>query len=294
MYNLENDHLKISISEKGAELSSIIRKSDNKDLLWNADPKWWNRHSPVLFPIVGMMWNGVGRFHGQEYRMGQHGFARDMDFTLIDVSANQMTFQLQANAASLEKYPFHFSLNISYELDGSTVVVKWHVANLDTQDMPFQIGAHPAFAFPDYNPANRIHGYMRFDEESREIYPLSVIGEKGCVKDEIKETMLGKEVALDADLFLSHQTIIIEEHPMKSVTLLDLEKKPWIRLSHTAPVIGIWSPVHEGEMAPFVCIEPWYGRCDLMHFDGDFSEREWVEILKPGNNFNAEYKIEVI
>ena len=55
MKTLSNDKITIQISESGAELTSIV--ANGTEYLWQADPKFWQRHSPVLFPIVGRVWN---------------------------------------------------------------------------------------------------------------------------------------------------------------------------------------------------------------------------------------------
>ena len=81
MKTISNSILDISVEEHGAELSSI--RCNGREYLWGAYPEFWKRHSPVLFPIVGSVWNGMYTSHGETFKMGQHGFARDMDFKLI-------------------------------------------------------------------------------------------------------------------------------------------------------------------------------------------------------------------
>ncbi len=292
MHTIENEEIRAQVSNHGAELCSIIRKSDGKELLWQADPAWWKRHSPVLFPIVGSMWEGTGHIEGKECHMGQHGFARDLEFQLVEQKSGEIRFALEDSDATHEMYPYSFRLEIAYELQESSIIVKWVVKNTDSRQISFQIGAHPAFRFLDYNPKDRVHGYLRFDDPRHE-YPLSVVGEKGCVTGEIRVTPLGPVANIDAKLF-DVQTIIVEGCPMQSVTLIDLDATPWLRLTHNAPVIGIWAPVKNGVVAPFVCIEPWYGRCDTMGYEGDFSQRPWINLLNPGEIFDANYTIEVL
>ena len=60
-----------------------------------------------------------------------------------------------------------------------------------------------------------------------------------------------------------------------------------------APVVGLWSPTRGG-YAPFVCIEPWYGRCDREHFIGDFGEKDWMQHLQPGERFSVSYSITIL
>ena len=64
-YYLENDCLKVTVSDHGAELISVFGKKLGREYIWNADPAYWNRHAPVLFPFVGSVKNKVYT-HGQK------------------------------------------------------------------------------------------------------------------------------------------------------------------------------------------------------------------------------------
>ena len=77
-YTLKNDQLSVIVDTFGAEMHSI--QHDDIEYLWQADPKFWGRHAPVLFPIVGKLKNGQYHYNEQTYQMGGHGFARDNDF----------------------------------------------------------------------------------------------------------------------------------------------------------------------------------------------------------------------
>ena len=68
-----------------------------------------------------------------------------------------------------------------------------------------------------------------------------------------------------------------------------LEVRRIVGVKFDAPVLGIWSP--EKKNAPFVCIEPWYGRCDAEDFGGDLSERAFSRALEPGDVFDESYTI---
>lgn len=287
---VSNDKLTIRVSDHGAELSSIVANATGKEYLWQADPAFWKRHSPVLFPIVGGVWNGEYRHEGMTYPLSQHGFARDMDFTLIRESADELRYVLESNAETVKVYPFPFRLEIGYQLTGSTIEVLWTVKNPGTSDLYFQIGAHPAFYYPNYEPDQPDRGYFAFDIKKDMVYrPLL---EKGCVG----ETTL--PVPLDGEGFLplnihtfDIDTFIVEDNQIKRVDLLDVNKQPYLSLTFTAPVVGLWSPPKKN--APFICIEPWYGRCDRVGYTGEFKEKDWTEKLSAGGVFEASYCIEI-
>ena len=73
------------------------------------------------------------------------------------------------------------------------------------------------------------------------------------------------------------------------MALLDGEKREYLAVEFDAPLVGIWSPPKK--QAPFVCIEPWYGRCDSESFEGELKDREWGNTIKQGEEFTAEYII---
>ena len=123
MKTVSNQELTIRVSEHGAELSSIVANATGKEYLWQADPAFWKRHSPVLFPIVGSVWKAEYRNEGTVYPQSQHGFARDMDFTLIDEAENELRFALESTPDTLRAYPFPFLLEIGYRLEGNKVRV---------------------------------------------------------------------------------------------------------------------------------------------------------------------------
>ena len=150
MKTLKNDILSIKVDRHGAELCSI-RDHSGREFIWQADPAFWKRHAPVLFPIVGSLWEKKYRIDGKEYTLGQHGFARDMDFHLISSDENTLWYELQSDAETLAKYPYAFTLRIGYKLNGNKIQVMWEVCNDDDKTMYFQIGAHPAFYYPDFN-----------------------------------------------------------------------------------------------------------------------------------------------
>ncbi|MCR8918445.1 aldose 1-epimerase family protein [Bacteroides sp. ET225] len=289
MKTLSNSHLTIRVSPHGAELCSIMR--GGKEYLWQADPAFWKRHSPVLFPIVGSVWNNTYYVNDKPFGLSQHGFARDMDFEPVLETADEVRFRLASNGETLAKYPFPFVLEIGYRLEGNAVRVMWQVTNPSDEEIHFQIGAHPAFYYPAFNPAESRRGFFGFGGKRRLEYLL--IAEKGCVDIEKRNHLeLGGEGLLPIDTHtFDHDALIIEDDQVKEVTLYDLDKRPYITLRFDAPVVGLWSP--PGKNAPFVCIEPWYGRCDRMCYVSEFKDKDWMQHLQAHGVFRAEYLIEV-
>ena len=94
---------------------------------------------------------------------------------------------------------------------------------------------------------------------------------------------------MDEHLF-DGDALVIEDHQIQKVVLMDPQKKEYLAVEFDAPLVVIWSPPKK--QAPFVCIEPWYGRCDAVGFHGDLSEREYSNNLPAGEQFSAEYAVE--
>lgn len=284
---LHNDLLTVTIDSHGAELQSIEHNRSHYQYLWHGDKSFWGRRSPVLFPIVGAVWQGVYRMDGKEWPMSQHGFARDCEFEPMEgVPEDEAWFVLESNEETLNRYPRRFRLEIGYRLQEARLEVMWRVKNLDNKEMSFQIGAHPAFNYPGFVASDDVHGYFQMG-----FAPLTaqVIGHKGCVSTE----RVGVEMDAEAMLPLTGHTferdaIILADRQVRRVSMLTKERTPYLTLLFDAPVVGLWSPKAD---APFVCIEPWWGRADSEGFEGDFASREWVNKLAPGHTFEASYTI---
>ena len=289
MVTLGNDIITVSVKEHGAELCSI-RKGET-EYLWQADPAFWARHSPVLFPIVGSVWEGKFRVDGKEYAMSQHGFARDMDFTLVSQTDTEVRYRLVSTEETLAKYPWPFVLEIAYRIHDNKVDVIWEVTNPGETEMPFQIGAHPAFYYPDYDPEKSGRGSLSFDKA--EGLECIRIKEKGCVDSQTKWPLEMKDgkVKLEKDTFDAIDTLMLQDGQVGAVNMFREDGTPWLSVKFDAPVVGIWSP--PGKVAPFICLEPWYGRCDSVGYEGEYKDKDWINTLAPGEKFSSVYTIEI-
>lgn len=288
MKKLQNQDLTILVSPHGAELCSI--QCHGKEYLWQADPAFWKRHSPVLFPIVGSVWENRYRVGESAYQLTQHGFARDMDFTLLSEKDDEVWYMLRDTEETRAKYPFSFQLEIGYRIHGRRIDVMWRVINTDSRILPFQIGAHPAFYYPDFEAETSGRGYFGFDKQQDLQYIL--ISEKGCVDAETHYPLQLAEGLLPLDIHtFDKDALVIEDSQVGEVTLYDKKRRPYLSLYFEAPVVGLWSPPTKN--APFVCIEPWYGRCDRAHYAGQYADKDWVQKLAPQEVFEGGYVIEI-
>ena len=286
-YTIENEQIKLTVADHGAEIKSLVRKADGVELMWQADSAFWGRTSPVLFPLVGNYFEKKSIYNGKTYEMGQHGFARDMDFTLVKESAEELEFQLKDNEETKAKYPFAFLLTLSYKISGSEVKVGWKVENTNDTDMYFSIGGHPAFNC-DLDTYT-----LRFEKSGKANSEITanIISDdgSGCLGDVKSTYKLAGGILKMSDELFSRDALIIEDRQSDSVTLVDPNGKDVLTVSFDAPLFGVWSPV--GKHAPFVCIEPWYGRCDRVDFNQKLEEREYGNKLGAGEIFEVNYSI---
>ena len=284
---LENEELRIEINRFGAELTRIYGKKNDTEYLWNADPKYWKRSSPVLFPFVGSLKNKEYRFEGKTYPMGQHGFARDMEFVIDFQSESEAWFSLTSNEETLEKYPFEFVLRVGYQLQGRELKVLWQVENPAQKEMYFSIGGHPAFMCPLKQEGKQSDYYLKFDSAKPLSYGL--VNEQGLMMEaeEILQTENG--IVKITDNMFDRDALVIERRQATAVSLCTPDQKEYLTVRFDAPLFGVWSPAGKG--APFICIEPWYGRCDRATFNGSLEEREYGNTLKAQETFKTEYVI---
>lgn len=286
-YVLENNVLTVVIESFGAELKSVKSKATGEEYMWQADPKFWGRTSPVLFPFVGSLKNKQFLYEGKAYPMGQHGFARDMEFELASQKESEIWFQLVSDEKTLEKFPMEFKLCIGYQLSDNQVKVMWRVENPFEQTLYFSIGAHPAFNCP-INGEDTKNGYKLYFGEVNEIHHHGNTSDTGlAMMDEDIMISLEENQVEITEGFFDRCTYMVEGKQTKAVGIVDPAGRRYVTVEFDMPIFAIWSP--EKKNAPFVCIEPWCGRCDSVDFEGTLQEREHGNKLLPNDVFETEY-----
>lgn len=277
---IANSNLTAQINHSGAELFSL-KNNKNKEFIWDGNPIFWGKHSPILFPIVGTLKNNSYRYNNIEYHLSRHGFARDMEFELIDKKENSATFSIQFSKETLKVYPFEFELQIIYTLDKNSLSIQYKVINNSKSQMPFSIGAHPAFALP----GNFENYSIEFElDESLEYYLL----ENDLISKKTKNIAIqNKQVPLSYPLF-ENDALIFKSLKSNSLTILE-NSNPILRVNFKDfPNLGIWTK----KDAPFLCVEPWFGYSDTEENSGNIFEKEGVQILNSGESFKAKFNIE--
>lgn len=289
MIQLENKYLQVEINPLGAELQRIFNKDTQLDYLWDGDPAFWGKKSPVLFPIVGGLKNNCYAYLGSNYQLKRHGFAREKDFLLTAKEANSVSFTLDADATTQEQYPFLFRLVITYTLQQNKLICTYDITNVDIKPMYFSVGAHPAFnvplvpdtAFEDY--------YLLFEkEETVGKWPLS---EEGLIENTPVDFFNNSNrINLTKELFYG-DALVFKQLQSKSISILSEKTKHGLKFEYSDfPYMGIWS----AKNADFICIEPWCGIADSVDTEGDFAKKEGIQLLIPGERFSRTWSVELI
>lgn len=269
--------IEIKTKNKGAELISV--KFNGIEKMHDGET-FWNRHSPVLFPIVGKLKNGKTIINGKEYEMGQHGFARDMDFEKID----ENSYVLKSNEETKKKFPFDFELYIFYKTTDNKVYTHYKVVNKSDEMMIFGLGGHPAFICEYSSGKYRLE--FEEIEDKVNIYQL----EDGLLKENPEKT---NKFIRENRIFLESKTFekdaIIMKNLKSSKIYLKTETKTILAFEFKDfPYLAIWSK----KDAPFICIEPWFNTADSVNSNGIFEEKENLIELKPNQKFESEYSVE--
>lgn len=287
MVCLKNDFLEVEISTKGAEVKRIFHRQWQLEYLWNGDPAYWNRCSPVLFPIVGKLKNNTYTYRGKPYMLTQHGFARDTEFKVEASEPSRAVFSITSTPSTKDIYPFDFKLYIRYELNGSSLQVSYEVCNTGTEELLFSIGAHPGFHCP-------LEGGLRFEdykltfEQPEEALRL-LVGTQGISRSTERVFADGSaDIPLTFELFGAKDAIIFNALKSSRMTLHSEQGQRGLHFYFEGfPYMGIWT-----KPGPFLCIEPWYGIADFEEADGQLEHKEGMLRLNEGQRFEASYRME--
>lgn len=289
-YTIKNDACSLSVDTYGAELSSF--KVGDKEYIWQRDPEVWPGSAPVLFPIVGML-KGEGEttlIDGKPYHMEIHGFAKDTDFTLENITDDSVTLSIESNEETLKMYPYNFKFSVEYKLEDNAFVQTYIIENRNDCDMPFVAGTHPGFNMPIFEGEFSDHKLVF---EKNENAPVYRIDNNGIIDDYNTETIFdnNNEIALDYSLF-DKGALVFEKLNSKWVKLLD-KKGRGVRVDFADfDYFGVWQKplVKPG----YLCLEPWTGMNDVYSGDGIYKNKRGMRFIAPHKKVTLAIKVTAI
>lgn len=278
-----NSELSITINHKGAELISLQAITANREYIWEGNPNYWGKHSPILFPIVGTLKENSYTYKNQTYQLPRHGFARDMDFNLKNKTESTLVFSLESNEKTKQLYPFDFELQIIYTLINNEIIISYTVFNHGSESMYFSIGGHPALALP-----KQFENYSLQFESKESLISFQL--ENDLLSNNTKEIALkNSELTLTYSLF-ENDALIFKEILSKQIKLLE-NNTPILNFKFKDfPNFGIWTKMK----APFICLEPWVGYSDLLNSSGNIDEKEGIQKLETTTSKEYRFSIEIL
>lgn len=288
-YTLFSPSCRATFAAHGAELTSLVTSANGLEYLWPADPAVWARHAPVLFPLVGRLPGDAYHHEGRDYKLPQHGFARDQVFDVLRHNPTELVFQLRHDETTRAVFPFAFELTITYALRDSLLTVRWDVRNPATdQPLLFSIGAHPAVRCPLLPNETFEDYFFEFDHpvtlERHLLQGGLLTGKTAPVLNDQRELPLSYELFADDALVFKH-------YDFTRLTLRSRKSSHFVRFQFDGfPYLGLWT---KGPGAKFVCVEPWHGIASPTGEPGELREKEGILTLEPGQVFSAAYTIEV-
>ena len=287
-YEIKNEFIKAKIKSFGAELNSLQKCGEELEYIWQGDSKYWNRHSPILFPIVGRLKDDSYFYKNQKYNMTQHGFSRDKEFELVKNEADFIEFKLCGDEKSLEIYPFSFELYLSYKLEKSSLIVAYKVVNKSDDKMLFSIGAHPAFNWTLKEDEKKEDYFLEFEniKETKRYF----LNDKGLVYKHEDLKITDNKIALNEELF-KNDALVFNDSNIKTLTLKNSNNEDFVKLNfEDFPYLGIWS---KPSGAPFICIEPWFGVADDENSNQNFEDKKGIITLQKDEILSCFYSIEI-
>lgn len=287
-HTLQNQQLRVSIEDQGAQLTSLVNRQTDTEHLWQADPAVWPWHAPTLFPVVGGQANDQIVVDGQPYSMKRHGFARMAVFTCTAVDDHSASFELRSSEATKAVYPYDFVFSIGYDLNGPELRITYRVDNQGTDPMFMSVGAHPAFNVP-FQPGEAYTDYF-IEFDSDDTLETSLLGADGLLTGETNRIELNnRQLNLTPHLF-DNDALVLLTLSSRQVTLRNRRNSQSIQVDFADfPYLGLWAKPG----APFVCIEPWLGVADTSSKPVSFDSKQGIQRIGPQDRLTASYSITV-
>ncbi len=292
LLTVKNQGYTATIETLGAELKSYKNEA-GKEFVWDSNPDFWPRSSPLLFPSIGNLRNGKTIINGKEYEMPKHGFVRDIDMEYETMAENKITFSCCYNDETLKCYPFRFRFQQTYELDGPTLHISYAISNDDDKDMYYHLGAHPGFMCPLEEGENFSDYVLEFPFEETCDSPVYDLEHMQFNPNNTRRYLdHSNTVKLDYSLF-DIDAIVFPHLQSKSVKLVNPATGKGIQMDYPDfATIAFWTP--SDVQAPFLCMEPWNGAAIFADEDNEFIHKRDIQTLKAGESKTYQLAIRLL
>lgn len=286
MFHIENDQLQIGIDAKGAELKTVFHKGFGLEYMWNADPAYWAKTSPVLFPIVGTLKNHTYHHKGNAYFLTRHGFARDKTFQVTEQRNDFIALTITSDDATLAVYPFPFAFSIVYQVSEAALTVSYVVQNTGKDSLFFSVGGHPAFKVPFVGGTTYEDYRLVFEKvETLNRWPVS---KDGLIEKQPEPLLEQSNVLpLQKSLF-AKDALVLKNIQSHWVRLESFKTEHGLQFQFADfPYLGLWA----APGADFLCIEPWCGIADSVDANQQLEDKEGIIRLDPSASFDVAWNV---
>lgn len=280
MLNIKNDYLDVEILTLGAQLRSVKDKSGT-EFMWHADPKFWGKSAPVLFPICGCLKDDKYEYMGKEYQMNGHGFASKMDFAVREHTESRLSLYITDTEETLRMYPFRFDLEVVFTLDGNSVKVEYIVTNKGDGTMYYSIGCHEAYACPEGVEEYAVEFGKPITADTYLLDGRIFSGKTMRIADSCTSLDI-KEEYFDLD------SLCFKNMGTHTATLVHKNSDRRVRVDFPGfDYFLIWHEPGSG----FLCLEPWKGFPDYTSHDYDFTKKDGIIALDVNARSLSEHTI---
>ncbi|MBA2610915.1 MAG: aldose 1-epimerase family protein [Bacteroidetes bacterium] len=281
---IKSSFLAIKINSFGAEVCSV-KNNNGLEFIWQADKAVWARHAPVLFPIVGKLKDSFFLYKNKKYELPQHGFARDMEFTLVEQKENACTFQLIATNETQIKFPFEFIFQITYFVIENKLETHYKVINPSNEKTYFSVGAHPGFNCPIAPNEKPEDYYLEFETNA---FSQTKLNNGLRTNEKVPLNLEDKKLFLKKELF-DNDALIFEGGQISEISLCSTKSNHKVTLQcPNWPYFGIW--MKKGN-TQFICLEPWHGIADSNSSINELTKKVGTIELPPKTEFNSHFSL---
>ncbi len=157
--------------------------------------------------------------------------------------------------------------------------------------MYFTIGGHPAFRVPVLSGTSRNQYHLNFYSQKKFTYCQVDMATGTVYPDKTKVLKLENGTCPITDHMFDDDALVFDGGQVEKVGINYPNGNPYIEMNCKGfPSLGIWSKSPD---APFVCLEPWMGRCDNYGYHDELSLKQDINKVEPGKTFNQSYSITV-
>ncbi len=290
LYTIENEYLKVSVNDFGAELFSLYSKATNTEYLWQGDDTHWKDRAINLFPFIGRMYENRFLYEGRSYPSRPHGLARYFPSVLESKTDDTLVFLFTDNEETRKEYPFSFAFRVIFELKGYALTIRYEVTNTDEKPLPCAFGGHPGFNVP-FGKGSFEDYYLEFSAPTTARRQLLSASDRYMANEAVAYPLVdGVKIPLKHELF-NHDAIILE-NTSGEVAIKSAKESRYLSMRYDGfPFIGFWQAYADD--TPYVCLEPWTA---LPATDGIVTELEKNPLLTkvaPTQKASASYCIEI-